>query len=114
MDLAGGMPCGDAHPLLKGRNVFTLIGRWLLRALLVLAASFVVAFIGDWSLYHLRGSPASTVNINRYMGIPLKGQKEEFDFLGTVAMPCSRSLFPQSGLDPCWYMRRNPNQWQNL
>jgi hypothetical protein len=48
------------------------------------------------------------------MGVPLKGQKEEYDYLGTADVPCSRSLFPQGGNDPCWHLRRNPNQWENL
>jgi hypothetical protein len=48
------------------------------------------------------------------MGVPLKGQKEEYDYLGTVTVPCSRSLFPQGGNDPCWHLRRNPSHWENL
>jgi hypothetical protein len=48
------------------------------------------------------------------MGVPLKGQKEEYDYLGPVTVPCSKSLFPQGGSDPCWHLRRNPDQWDNL
>jgi hypothetical protein len=88
------------------------MGRWLLRIFLGLAVCFVAAWVGDFGLFHLRGSPASTVVVSRYMGVPLKGQKEEYDYLGTAAVPCSLSLFPQGGNDPCWYLRRNPNQWE--
>jgi hypothetical protein len=48
------------------------------------------------------------------MSIPLKNQKVESDFLGDFTVPCSRSLFPQGGNDPCWYLLRYPNQWEKL
>lgn len=92
----------------------SFVGRWLIRAVVALAACFVAAYAGDWIIYHLRGSPKSTVTVNRYMGVPLKGQKEEYDYLGPVTVPCSKSLFPQGGSDPCWHLRRNPDQWDNL
>ena len=94
--------------------MFRLLGRWLLRLILAFAVCFVVAWIGDSATYYLRGKPTSTVTVSRYMGVPLKGQKTEFDYLGTADVPCSRSLFPQGGNDPCWHLRRNPNQWENL
>jgi hypothetical protein len=83
---------------------------WLQRVLIVLAAVFVVIYGGDWAVYKLRGSPRSKVTINRYVTIPLKGNKQEFDYLGSIDVPCSVSLFPQSGQAPCWQLRRNPNQ----
>ena len=83
---------------------------WLGRVLVVLAAVFVVLYAGDWAVYKLRGSPQSKVTVNRYVTIPLKGNKQEFDYLGSMDMPCSVSLFPQAGQSPCWQLRRNPNQ----
>ncbi len=94
--------------------MYRLLGRWLLRLILAFAVCFVVAWIGDSATFYLRGKPTSSVTVSRYMGVPLKGQKTEFDYLGTADVPCSRSLFPQGGNDPCWHLRRNPNQWQNL
>ena len=90
------------------------LGQWLFRVFLTLAAAFVAAYAGDWATYHMRGSPQSAVAVSRYMSVPLKGQKEEFDFLGTALVPCSKSLFPQGDEDPCWFLRRNPNKWENL
>jgi hypothetical protein len=83
---------------------------WLVRVLVVLAAAFVVLYMGDWAVYKLRGSPQSTVTVNRYVTIPLKGNKQEFDYLGSIDVPCSVSLFPQAGQASCWQLRRNPNQ----
>ena len=87
---------------------------WFRRVLVVLAAAFVLLYAGDWAVYKLRGSPSSTVTVNRYVTIPLKGNKQEFDYLGSMAVPCSISLFPQAGQTPCWQLRRHVNQGTNL
>ena len=84
--------------------------RWLQRAVVVLVASFVAVYGGDWAIYKLRGSPTSTVSVNRFMTVPLKGNKIEYDYIGTADVPCSVSLFPQAGQSPCWHLRRNPTQ----
>ena len=84
--------------------------RWLLRVVLVLVAGFVAIYAGDWAVFKLRGSPQSSVTVNRYVTIPLKGNKQEFDYLGSQDVPCSMSLFSQAGLSPCWQLRRHTNQ----
>ncbi len=88
--------------------------RWLFRVAVVLAAVFVAVYGGDYAVYRLRGSPNSKVSVNRYVAIPLKGRKTEFDYLGTLDVICSVSLFPQGGLSACWQLRRNPNQGLTL
>ena len=87
-----------------------LLRRWIFRVAVVLAAIFVTVYGGDSVLFKLRGSPMGKVTVNRYVTIPLKGRKSEFDYLGTLDVPCSVSLFAQSGRNPCWQLRRNPNQ----
>jgi hypothetical protein len=88
--------------------------RWLIRVLAVLAAGFVAAYLGDWAVFALRGSPQSTVTVNLFQTVPLKGNKDEFDYLGTQQQPCARSLFPRAGMSACWLLRRNPNQTSAL
>jgi len=88
--------------------------RWATPVIVVLAAAFVLAYACDWAVYKLRGSPHGTVTVNRYLTIPLKGNKQEFDYLGTIDVPCSVSLFPQAGQSTCWQLRRNPNQGGTL
>jgi len=88
--------------------------RWLQRAVVVLVAGFVAVYGGAWAIYKLRGSPTSTVSVNRFMTVPLKGNKIEYDYIGTADVPCSVSLFPQAGQSPCWHLRRNPNQTTTL
>ena len=90
------------------------VKRWLKRVVVVLVAGFVATYGGDWAIYKLRGSPTSTVSVNRFMSVPLKGNKIEYDYVGTADVPCSVSLFPQSGQSPCWRLRRNPNQNTDL
>jgi hypothetical protein len=86
-------------------------GRWLLRIVVAIAAISLVTFAIDWTVYKLRGSPHSTVTVSQFLSVPLKGQKTEYEYLGAVDESCSVSLFPQDGQTPCWYLRRNPNQW---
>jgi hypothetical protein len=88
--------------------------RWLARLTVVLMAGFLAVYAGDWAVFKLRGSPSGKVRVNRYLTIPLKGGKQEFDYLGSMDLPCSVSLFPQAGESPCWQLRRNPNQETKL
>jgi hypothetical protein len=89
------------------------LGRWFLRILIAFVAVTILVFVLDWSIYHLRGAPQSTVIVNRFLSIPLKGQKTEYDFLGTANVPCVVALFPHSGMTPCWYLQLHPNEWDN-
>ncbi len=91
-----------------------LLGKWLLRILIAVAAVFFVAFAADFAVYKLQSSPHSSVTVSQFMSVPLKGQKTEYDFLGTADVSCAQALFPQDGLSPCWHLRRNPNQWDDV
>ena len=87
---------------------------WLKRVAMALLAASVVIYVGDWAIYKLRGSPTSTVTVNQFMSVPLKGNKIEYDYNGSASISCSESLFPQAGQSPCWRLRRNPNQNTSL
>lgn len=95
-------------------NLLQRMGLWLLRIALALVALGVLTYIADWIAYRLEGSPQSTVTVNRMLEVPLKNNKEEYDYVGTFDEPCSVSLFPQEGLTPCWELRRNPNQNEKI
>lgn len=84
--------------------------RWSKRITIALIAAFVAIYFGDWAVYRLRGAPQAKVNVSHSIAIPLKGNKQEYDYLGTVDQPCAVALFPQSGLNTCWQLRRNTNQ----
>lgn len=91
-----------------------MIKRWLRRGIVILAAGFVALYFGDFAVYHLRGAPKAKVNTDRYLSVPLKGNKQEYDYLGSVEVTCARSLFPQGDLSPCWQVRREANQGLKL
>jgi hypothetical protein len=86
-----------------------LLGRMIQGLLAVL----VVLYLGDWALLEVRagGQPSSSVQVEQFLRTPLKGQKEEFDYMGTVAQPCVPSLFPHSSAAPCWWLKWHKIQW---
>jgi hypothetical protein len=90
--------------------VLRLVGRWLFRSAVFLAVGVVVTYAGDCIAFRLEGSPQSTVTVDRTLVVPLKNNKEEYDYLGSFNEPCAVALFPQGGLSPCWELRRNTNQ----
>ena len=90
--------------------MFKLLLRWLLRVAAALVALFVVVYLCDLIVFKLRGSPQAKVTVSRYLTVPLKGNKKEFDYQGTLDVPCSVSIFPQVGQTPCWELRKNPIQ----
>lgn len=87
-----------------------LIWRWARRIALILITAFVGLYFGDWAVYKMRGSPQGSVTVTRTLVVPLKGNKQEYDYLGTSDEPCSISIFSQGGESPCWQLRRNQKQ----
>jgi hypothetical protein len=94
-----------------------LMGKWgrrlgqLVIALLVL---FAALYVGDWIGLQVRiahGTAYSVVEVNQFLATPLKGNKVEYDLMGTVQETCSRSIFPQKGNPPCWWLERHKSQW---
>ena len=91
------------------------LGRWFLRVLVAIACGYAGGICSrlGWST-----SCAARLNrrftVSQFMSVPLKGQKTEYDYLGTANVPCAVALFPQGGEDPCWYLRRNANQWEKV
>jgi hypothetical protein len=84
--------------------------RWVRRIVVALVAAFVALYGGDWAVYKLRGSPQGSVTVSRTLVVPLKGNKSEYDYLGTSNVSCSVSIFSQGGESPCWQLRRNQNE----
>ncbi len=81
------------------------------RILQLLLAAVVVLYLGDWLILRVRPQGGSSVQVEQFLRTPLKGQKEEFDYMGTVAEPCVRSLFPHSSDTPCWWLERHKIEW---
>ena len=87
-----------------------LIFKWAWRVLVTAIAAFIVLYLGDMAVYNLRGSPQRRVHVNQTIIVPLKGNKQEYDYIGATDVPCSVSIFSQNGEDACWLLRRNQNK----
>jgi nitrate/nitrite-specific signal transduction histidine kinase len=83
------------------------------RILQLLLAVMVVLYLGDWIALRVRAQTqaSSTVQVQQFLRTPLKGQKEEFDYMGTVDQPCVHSLFPHNSETPCWWLERHKIRW---
>jgi hypothetical protein len=79
----------------------------------VLAA--VVVWVGDWAVFELRsarGTAFDSVEVEQYLSTALKGNKQEYDYMGTAQENCARALFPHGGAPACWWLRRHTAQWE--
>jgi hypothetical protein len=85
---------------------------YLLVALVVL---FAITYAGDWLVFRYRvskGTAFSSVEVDQFLATPLKGQKTEYDLVGSGQQTCSRSIFPQQGNSACWWLKRHSAQWE--
>ena len=90
--------------------------RALLSTLKYTLAFLVILYCGDWLIWQIRAERQAgmgSVQVDQFLGTPLKGQKEEYDFLGTTAEPCARSIFPHASSSPCWWLEQHKTQWES-
>lgn len=89
--------------------------RWMERALLGLLVLAVLSYAADWMLWRAKlahGTGFATVEVDQYLGTPLKGNKEEYDYLGKSQQPCAVAIYPHGGAQPCWWLRRHNSVWE--
>jgi hypothetical protein len=75
-----------------------------------LMVALAVLYVGDWAVWRLRvakGGGMGSVVVSSIVVLPLKDNKEEYDWGGTAEVSCSRSIFPQAGSGACWWLRRH-------
>jgi len=88
---------------------------WLqLLAKIVMVAAILV-WLADWAVFRIRiarSSAFDTVQVQEYLSTSLKGNKEEYDYVGTEQISCVRALFPHAGAEPCWWLRRHTVLWE--
>jgi hypothetical protein len=78
------------------------VGILLLIAALAYPLDFVV-----WRVRVARGGGMGTVQVDRFTIADLKGGKEDYYPNGTETVACSKSLYPQEGHNPCWWVERH-------
>lgn len=89
--------------------------RTLLRVIGVVLGLVAVTYAADWAVLRARvshGTAYGTVVVNQLLATPLKGNKMEYDVVGTAPESCTHSLFPQMGQPACWWLERHATQWQ--
>lgn len=62
---------------------------------------------GVWRVRVARGGGMGSVQVDLFTVAELKGGKEDYYPDGTSAVACSRSLYPQGGNRPCWWVERH-------
>lgn len=78
----------------------------LLSAALIYLADYAILRIrvaANWNAY-------GSVTVSHYYAVAQKNGKTQFTFDPPQPWTCVNSLFPHSGLLPCWYLRRHPEQ----
>jgi len=93
-------------------RILSQAAKYVVIAVIILYALDFAIF----QIHRIRGSAMSTVSVDQFLSTTLKGNKAEYDYLGTSNQPCARSLFPQYAASawnpPCWYLQRHNTTWQ--
>lgn len=90
-------------------------GRGWLLAIGYAVCILVLLYLGDWIGLEYRvahGTGYRSVQITQFLSTKLKGQKTEYDMMGSFQQTCGRSMFPQNGNPPCWWLERHTSQWE--
>jgi hypothetical protein len=85
-----------------------------LKVLKIVAVLLAVAYLGDYLSVRFRipnRELLTTVQIEVYYAVGLKGQKTEYMRADPETVTCVHSLFPQNGCLPCWYVTRHLTKW---
>jgi hypothetical protein len=84
-----------------------------------LLITLVVLYAVDAGVFEVRlsrGAGLQSIPVDQFLKTPLKGQKAEYDYLGTGNENCARALFPQYAASawnpPCWWLKKHSVNWQ--
>src|SRR5215469_710659 len=95
-----------------------LLRRIFLGALLAVLGSALLAYGVDLAVVRIRiaanRNPYGSVVVSHYYAILQKNGKTQFIFDPPQAETCLNALFPHSGVQPCWYLSRHPEQRTNI
>ena len=81
----------------------------------VMVVAAVLLWLTDWAVFRLRaarGTAFDSVQVEEYLSTALKGNKQEYDYMGTAQVSCARAVFPHAGAPACWWLRRHTTQWE--
>jgi hypothetical protein len=81
-------------------------------AIIILLA---LLYVGDWLVFRYRiahGTGLGSIEVDQFLATPLKGNKTEYDMVGSFQQTCARSIFPHQGQPACWWVSRHSSQWE--
>ncbi len=95
--------------------------RILRKAAGYLTIGLLILFMIDWSVFEvrrIRGSGLGIVAVDQFVVGSLKGNKTEYDYIGTLNQTCSQTVFPQYAASewrpPCWWLQRHRTHWDRV
>lgn len=77
----------------------------------MLAAVLLLAYPVDWLVWRLlmlTGVGMGTAVVTQTTAATLKGNHFEVYSQQTLTVNCSRSLLPEAGAGPCWWLHTHP------
>ncbi len=102
----------------SARNLREKLRRIFLGTLLTILAVALLAFGVDFTVFRIRAATNhnayGTVTVNHYYAILQKNGKTQLIFDPPQAETCVNALFPHSGMQPCWYLSKHPDQRTNI
>jgi len=88
--------------------------QFLAKTVAALALLIALAYPVDFAIWRTRVALShdgrggiGSVEVKQVIAAELKGNKEEYYFNGTTTVDCSKSLFPQGGVNACWWQERH-------
>jgi hypothetical protein len=84
--------------------------RMVVRGLAAVVVLAMLAYPVDWAVWRVRvaaGGGMDKISVDRFVVAELKGNKEDYYPDGTTVVDCSKSLFPEAGSGPCWWLARH-------
>ena len=95
-------------------NLRDRIRRIFLGIVVFLVGIMILAFAADLGLFRLRvlahRDPYGSVVVSHFYAVAQKNGKTQFIFDPPGPETCVNALFPHSGMQPCWYLKRHPEQ----
>jgi hypothetical protein len=79
-----------------------------------LVGAAILTFVGDYAVLRIRiatkKNPFGQVTVTPYFAVQLKNGNVEYDFQPPQIQDCANSLYPQMGMQPCWYLENHREQ----
>lgn len=78
---------------------------------MIVAAVVLLTYPADWLVWQFRmlaGKGMGSAVVMETTAATLKGNRYEVYSQQTTSVNCSRSVLPEAGAGPCWWLRRHP------